>query len=262
MDMPRLPRPADAPDAVFHLTARVNWRVFHLEPHACVSTFYRVLRECLITFGIDLLAYVLMSNHFHLVTRSPPTKLFRKLTTRRTRCRHRRPWSRRHPNRWVRARFMRHLLQRTSSAIQKELGISGHLWEKSYHARRVLDATDLVATIAYDHLNPVEPSMVLAPQQYDRSSASWWDHGAASPVPLSVRLPPFDLTPAQLRAQLLSYQANRAFRDAMAEFEASGARLGTWEGLETLKAVLRNRGVLGGADTEVRTSGLEVEPRQ
>jgi hypothetical protein len=38
----------------------------------------------------------------------------------------------------------------------------------------------------------------------------------------------------------------------MAEFKASGGQLGTPEGLDALKAILRNRGVLG-AHTGVRT---------
>jgi REP element-mobilizing transposase RayT len=238
MDMPRTTRPDDAPDAVYHVTARVNWRVFHLQPHACVSAFYRVL----IRFGVDLLAFVLMSNHFHLVMRTPLAPLFGDLTTRRSRCWHRKPWPKGHQKRSVRSQFMKQLMQCTSTRIQSELGISGRFWEKPHHARPVLDDVDLVATMAYDHLNPVEASMTRVPEEYRRSSAAWWRRGTAMPVPLLVRPPPFGLTTEELRRRLLGYQADRAFRDAMAEFEASGAKLGTWEGLDALKAILRNRG--------------------
>ena len=243
MCMSRIHRPDDAPDAVYHVTARVNWRVFYLEPHACVSTFYRVLRECLVRFGVDLLAFVLMSNHFHLVMHGPPAKLFRRLTTRVLRCRHRMPWPRGHQKGSVRAQFMRLLMQCTSARIQEELGITGHFWEKRHHARRILDDVDLVATMAYDHLNPVEASMVDVPEHYRRSSAGWWQNGSQSPVPLLLRPLPFGLTKDSFRDRLLAYQASRAFRDAMAEFEASGAHLGTWQGLEALKTILRNRDV-------------------
>jgi len=260
MGMPRLPRPDDAPEAVFHVTARVNWRVFHLEPHACVSVFYRVLRECLVRFGVDLLAYVLMSNHFHLVVRSPPERVFRDLTTRRLRCWHRKPWPRGHQKRSVRSQFMKHLMQRTSTRIQKELGISGHFWEKSYHARRVLDDLDLVVTMAYDHLNPVEASIVHVPEDYRRSSAAWWHDRSQSPVPLVLRPPPFGLTAGDLRERLLGYQASRVFRDAMAEFEASGGQLGTWTGLTALKAILRNRGLVPNPDPGVRVSSTQDKP--
>jgi REP element-mobilizing transposase RayT len=260
MYMPRTARPDDAPDAVYHVTARVNWRVFHLQPHACVSAFYRVLRECLIRFGVDLLAFVLMSNHFHLVMRNPPAKLFRKLTTRPLRCRHRRSWPPGHQKRSVRAQFMKQLMQCTSTMIQKELGISGHFWEKSHHARPVLDDIDLIATMAYDHLNPVEASMVHTPEDYRRSSAGWWRDGRESPLPLLDRPLPFGLAKEELRERLLGYQASRAFRDAMAEFEASGGQLGTPEGLEALKTIFRNRGIVADADSGVRTSPAQARP--
>lgn len=252
--MPRLPlSDADAPDAVFHVTARVNWRVFHLEPHSCVSAFYRILRECLAQFGVDLLAYVLMSNHFHFVMRSPPATLFRELTTRRLRCRHRRAWPIGHQKRSARAQFMKRLMQSTSLTIQKTLGLSGRFWEGSYHARRVLDDTDLVVTMAYDHMNPVEAAMVRTPEDYGRSSAGWWRDGGDSPLPLLQRPPPFDLAFSGLREQLLGYQASKGLCDAMAEFEASGSELGSWEGLSALKSVLRNRGIVPKRGPEVRT---------
>jgi REP element-mobilizing transposase RayT len=252
--MPRTHRPDDAPGAVYHLTARVNWRVFHLQPFACVSVFYRVLRECLARFGVDLLAYVLMSNHFHLVVHNPTGKLFRRLTTRALPCRHRMHWPPGHQKRSVRAQFMRLLMQCTSARIQEELGITGHFWEKRHHARPVLDDVDLIVTMAYDHLNPVEASMVDAPEDYRRSSAGWWRLRGQSPMPLLVRPPPFGLTVESLRERLLAYQASRAFRDAMAEFRASGGQLGSWEGLEALKTIFRERGVGTDAEPELRRS--------
>lgn len=258
--MPRAVRPDDAPGAVYHVTARVNWRLFHLQPHACVSAFYRVLRECLVRFGVDLLAFVLMSNHFHLVVRNPPARAFRTLTTRPLRCRHRRAWPRGHQKRSVRSQFMKYLMQCTSMRIQREIGISGRFWEKPHHARQVFDDIDLIATMAYDHLNPVEASMVHAPEDYRRSSAAWWRSGSPSPLPLVAGALPFGLTKGELRERLLRYQSSRAFRDAMAEFEASGGRLGTPEGLETLKTIFRNRGILEDADTTVRTSVTQRAP--
>ena len=157
---------------------------------------------------------------------------------------------------------MKRLMQCTSARVQRELGISGHLWEKSYHARRVLDDVDLIATMAYDHLNPVEASMVHVPEDYGRSSAGWWRDGRGVPVPLASRPLPFDLTTERLRERILDYQADRAFRDAMAEFKASGAELGTPEGLEALKAILRDRGLLPDPDRAVRVPPTQTTPGQ
>jgi hypothetical protein len=157
---------------------------------------------------------------------------------------------------------MKQLMQCTSTRIQKELGISGHFWEKSHHVRPVLDDVDLVATMAYDHLNPVEASMVHTPEDYRRSSAGWWRDGRESPVPLLDRPLPFGLAKEELRERLLGYQASRAFRDAMAEFDASGAQLGTPEALEALKTIFRNRGILANADPGVRTSPTQTQSAQ
>jgi hypothetical protein len=149
---------------------------------------------------------------------------------------------------------MKQLMQCTSIRVQRELGISGRFWEKPHHARPVLDDVDLIATMAYDHLNPVEASMVDNPEDYRRSSAAWWRNGSRSPVQLLAGPLPFGLTKEALRERLLAYQTSRAFRDAMTEFEASGGQLGTAEGLRALKAIFKNRSVPENADTEVRTS--------
>lgn len=235
----------DAPDAVFHVTARVNWRVFHLEPRFCADVFYGLLDDCQQRFDVDRLSDVLMSNHFHLVVRSPAELRFRELTTRRTRCRHRVPWPPGHQKRSVLAQFMKRLMYCASRSIQERLGLSGRFWEEPFHARRVLDSTDLVTTIAYDHLNPVKAGMVSLPTEYARSSAMWWNNASGTPAELMRRTPPFGLRFGDLRRQVLAYQASRAFADAMAEFAASGDRLGSHESLEHLKEILRNRGVMG-----------------
>jgi REP element-mobilizing transposase RayT len=247
------PHRDDSPDAVFHVTARVNWRVFHLEPDHCTDIFYGLLAGCLERFDVDLLSDVLMSNHFHLVVRSPAERRYRELTTRRTRCRHRVPWPKGHEKRSVLSQFMKRLMYCSSMLIQDKLGLTGRFWEEPYHARRVLDDTDLIATIAYDHRNPVEAGMVTAPTAYARSSAGWWSGVSESPVPLMRRPPPFGLDLESLRQEIIRYQESRAFADAMAEYAASGGMLGSAEALTQLKEVLRNRGLMPGRGVEIRT---------
>ncbi len=244
MDVSR-PFRDDAADAVFHVTARVNWRVFHLEPRFCADVFYGLLAGCLQRFDVDMLSDVLMSNHFHLVVRSPAEARFRELTTRRTRCRHRLPWPAGHQKRSVLAQFMKRLMYCASRSIQDRLGLVGRFWEEPYHARRVLDATDLVVTIAYDHLNPVKAGMVKLPAEFSRSSAGWWNGANGSPIDLVQRPPPFGLEFSELQRQVLEYQASRTFADGMAEFAASGDRLGSQESLDHLKEILRHRGITG-----------------
>jgi REP element-mobilizing transposase RayT len=195
-------------------------------------------------FSVDLDSHILMSNHFHMTVQSPAEECYRDLTTRRTRCRHRLPWPKGHEKTSVLAQFMKRLLYCTSRLIQSRLGLAGRFWEEPYHSRRILDETDLVVTIAYDHYNPVKAGMACRPGDYPRSSAAWWEGTGTSPVPLMRRSPPFGLELEHLREEVLRYQMDRAFHDAMAEFAASGDSLGPAKSLEHLKQILRDRGLL------------------
>ena len=73
----------DEPNAVFHLTNRVNWQQWYLRSDRCAATFMRLLAHFLEELAMDLLAYVLMSNHVHLIVRSPDREQFERLTSRR-----------------------------------------------------------------------------------------------------------------------------------------------------------------------------------
>ena len=87
----------DEADATFHITLRVNWQHWLLKSDRAVDVFLGLLRRALEKFGLDLIAYCMMSNHVHLVLRSPPRARFLRLTSRRTKCRHRRPYPQGHP---------------------------------------------------------------------------------------------------------------------------------------------------------------------
>jgi len=210
----------DAPDAVFHVTARVNWRYWHLQPEFAVEVFHEVLDRCLDEFGVDLVGGAVMSNHCHLVPRSPEPGLFETLTTRIARCRHRYPYPKGHLKSSVLSQFMHKLMLLTSRRIQKELGLSGRFWERRFHSRRVIDKQDLIRTVAYDHLNPVVQGMVDRPEEYRRSSAAWWAGTGSSRMRLVRRPLPFSLDTQRFRDELLRHQNNRQFLLAAKEFEA------------------------------------------
>ncbi|MHC4959585.1 MAG: transposase [Planctomycetota bacterium] len=197
---------ADGPGCVFHITSRVNWRAWHLDVDSVKATLAELTAAAACEFGVVVLAYVLMDNHFHLVVWSPPAALFRKLTSRRTACRHRRPWPPGHQNASVLAQFMRKIRTSMSRKRHRELGVSGHFWEGRYDARMVDSPLSLAVRIAYDHRNPVKAGMVATPEDYRWSSARTWVQGGDSDIPLDLARLPFDADPASLHRNVLLYQ--------------------------------------------------------
>ena len=206
----------DAPGAVFHVTGRVNWQVWHLKTPARAHVFFSALEKYAALFSIVVVAVVLMSNHYHLVLLSPDEERFRELTGRRTSCRHFRPWPAKHLKSSVLSQMMQRLLYVVSRTIHEELGVSGQFWQGPFHATRLHRAGDLVVRIAYDHRNPVRAGMVLRPEDYPWSSAAWWAGAGPAPIPVATneRLP-FGLSLNELRADVAEYQGNRRLDDAI-----------------------------------------------
>ncbi len=73
--MPRPPR-LEFPGAVYHVTARGNERRDIFSGDRDREDFLKRLAGCRDRFGVRLLAYCLMTNHFHLAWKpaSRPTK--------------------------------------------------------------------------------------------------------------------------------------------------------------------------------------------
>ncbi|MDO8616242.1 MAG: transposase [Dehalococcoidia bacterium] len=102
--------------------------------------------------GIDLLAWVIMPDHLHLVLQLPPgVRLGRVMQLIKGRFAHRYNRSR--------------------------LG-AGPVWQSRYHERGLRSGEELVAAIHYVHYNPVVAGLAREPEAYVWSSAA-----AAAPRP-------------------------------------------------------------------------------
>lgn len=207
----------DAPGAVFHVTGRVNWQVWHLKTPARAHVFFSALEKYAALFSMVVVAVVLMSNHYHFVLISPDEERFRELTGRRTSCRHFRRWPAKHQKSSVLSQMMQRFLYVVSRKIHEELGVTGRFWQGTFHATRLRRPADLVVRIAYDHRNPVRAGMVLRPEDYAWSSAAWWAGMGPAPVPVASNSHlPFGLSLDELRADVAHYQASRRLDDAIA----------------------------------------------
>jgi len=213
----------DGPGALAHVTARCNWRIWHLKEPSRVKYLMQTMAESFERYSLDLLAFVVMSNHFHLVSRSPDPATYVRLTSRRTKCRHRRPYPSNHPNSTVLGQAMRRLMFMVSRHVQTDLGVTGKFWEAAYCPRPILDANSLVIRMAYDHRNPVRAGIVLRPEDYEWSSAGWWAETGDSPVPvLNGGQLPYKLDIAELRAAVLRFQRTRRLDDALEALRKKG----------------------------------------
>jgi REP element-mobilizing transposase RayT len=248
----------DAPNTVWHITSRVNWRAWHLGPEAACRAFLDSLSEALKRFLVDLLAYVVMSNHYHAVVRSPDEDTYRLLTGRRTGCRHFLPWPQRHPKSTAIGQCVRELQLSVGRRIQRKLGLEGHFWEGKHHRRRLDDEWALVVAIAYDHRNPVVQAMAPRPEDYTRSSAAWWAGTGTAAVPLCTRADfPFGAKLEHVRAHVASFQNSKRLDDVMAAFEKSRLPIDSPRGRRYLEKLMKDAGLdpLGGEQTRAQECG-------
>ncbi len=185
-----------APDeiAVVHVINRVVRRCFLMGTDSQTGKCYdhrkrwmeNELRRLASNFGIDLLAFAIMSNHFHLVLRSRPDVVSEWSDTevaRRWRLlcplRKHADGSAKEPSASelnsicadppllaeIRSRlsdiswWMRLLCQRIAQYANREDEVSGKFWESRYRAVRLIDDEAILACSAYVDLNPIRAGL-------------------------------------------------------------------------------------------------------
>jgi len=115
-------------DAYYHVTCRGNARqaIFSSDPD--YATFLDLLGRSSDIYQVDILAYVLMVNHFHLLVKTPLANL---------------------------QEFMRHFNISYTSYYNRTHQKTGHLYQGRYKAF-VIDADTYLQEVSrYIHLNPV-----------------------------------------------------------------------------------------------------------
>ncbi len=180
--------------AVVHVMNRVVRRCFLMGVDEVTGKNYdhrkvwieSELKRLAAGFGIDLLAFAVMSNHFHLILRSRPDVVETWDDTEVAR-----RWMmlcplRRHPDgqaveptdselnsirldaykvKTIRARlsdiswWMRLLSQRIAQRANAEDAMSGKFWQSRYRAVRLIDEEAILACAAYVDLNPIRAAL-------------------------------------------------------------------------------------------------------
>ncbi len=141
--MPRKPR-FFLPEVPVHIVQRGHSRepVF-FEDHD-YSAYLRWLKEGAERYKVDIHAYVLMTNHIHILATA-------------------------HAKDGI-TRMMQYLGRHYVPYVNHTYGTSGSIWEGRYKASLIHDEEYLLTCMRYIELNPVRANMVRSPAHYRWSS--------------------------------------------------------------------------------------------
>ncbi len=141
--MPRKPR-FIIPGVPVHVVQRGRSKEPVFYDEADYQVYLKWLKEAAERYYCQIHAYVLMTNHIHLlVTPKDPSGI---------------------------TRLMQYVGRHYVPYINRTYGGSGSIWEGRYKASLVQEETYLIACMRYIELNPVRAKMVRAPGQYRWSS--------------------------------------------------------------------------------------------
>ena len=136
------------PGTIYHVYNRGNNRQKIFLSEENYRFFLRRLHHYFSRSKIELLAYCLMPNHFHLVIRILQETDF--------------------PN------VMRSFSTSYVKAFHKRYGTSGHLYQGNYQAKEFTEEGALAAVIPYVHLNPWTAGLVGRPEDWPHSDCRRW----------------------------------------------------------------------------------------
>ncbi len=152
-----MPRPlrVEFADALFHVTARgVLKQAIVLDDHDRVR-WMEYLKEAVLRFALELYAFTLMNNHYHLFVATPLANL---------------------------GKAMQYLNGSWAMYFNVRHGRGGHLFERRYRGILVEEAGHYTEISRYVHLNPVRAGIVERPEEYPWSSYGGY-HWGRMPLP-------------------------------------------------------------------------------
>lgn len=130
-------------EAMYHVTARGNERKKIFFSKHDYEKFLEYVKEAKKKYGILVHAYVLMSNHYHLIIETPNANL---------------------------SKAMQYINGSYTTYVNTKKKRSGHLYQGRYKSI-IVDADNYLLELSrYLHLNPVRAKMVERPEEYQYSS--------------------------------------------------------------------------------------------
>jgi putative transposase len=133
------------PAFFYHITSRGNRREALFLDVGDYKTFLYMLGTLHKKYPFELPSYCLMTNHYHLLLRSKEQSI---------------------------SKIMGLLNKRYADYYNNKYDLSGHLFEKRFYSKEVLNTEGILEVSRYIHRNPLEASMVSQLEDYPWSSYS------------------------------------------------------------------------------------------
>ena len=233
--MPRRARLALA-GIPWHIIQRGNNRAVSFNAEADYQFYLHYLKEFADKFGCQIHAYVLMTNHVHLLL--TPDKADSA------------------------ALLMKHLGQRYVQHFNRTYQRSGTLWEGRFRSCLTQTEDYVLACYRYIELNPVRASMVMKPQDYRWSSYHANGLGRANalitPHDQYQRLARNDNERRQAYRALLRAQVDDALTDEIRSATNGNYALGRPKFQKQIEKVLGQRAIRGVAGRPLKAAATIV----
>lgn len=143
------------PKVFDHVVMRGNNRQEIFRNESDIEEFFRVLHYTYMKHPFTIIAYCIMTNHYHLLIRSPEVPL---------------------------GKVMYQINRRYSDYYNKKYNYTGYLYDSRYFAKMVVSPRALLNVSRYIHRNPIETTvpMVDRLEDYPHSSFHLFHSGSRS----------------------------------------------------------------------------------
>ncbi len=137
----------DYPDTFYHILSRGNERREIFRGKEDYQKFTQLLERLIEKFGVEIHAYVLMSNHYHLIVRTRAANLSRTIQ-------------------WLGTSY--------SMWFNRRHGRSGHLFQGRFKSFVIEDEQYMTALCLYIHRNPIRAGITDRLSEYPWSSYAFY----------------------------------------------------------------------------------------
>jgi putative transposase len=135
------------PHMFYHIVSRGNRRDALFLDTRDFKTFLFILSKTNQIYPFQLPSYCLMTNHYHLLLKSPLSSI---------------------------STVMAIINKRYASYYNNRYRLTGHVFEDRFFSEPIVNIQGMLEVCRYIHMNPVVANMVLTPEDYEWSSSPFY----------------------------------------------------------------------------------------